>query len=66
MLKHGGPWTRDLEARARIVLDLGDEHQLVATASGTAALRMAFAAAASEEAGDREAILPSYTFAATA
>lgn len=61
-----GRWSRALAAALRQELDLPDGHGLVLCASGTAALRMAVVATAGMAAPGSVAVLPSFTFPATA
>lgn len=66
VLRHGGPWTRRLERRLHEELALGDDRVVLATGSGTAALRLGIAALVGPARPGDVAVLPSYTFAATA
>ena len=65
-LKYGNRWTHRLERMLDEVLDLGPDRRVVVTASGTDALRLAVAAVAPAPAPGATAILPSFTFPATA
>ena len=66
VVKGGGPFTLELESALREILALSNDRQLLLTSSGSAALRLAIVAAAGmAEPGD-VALLPSFTFAATA
>ena len=65
-LKYGNRWTRRLERMLDDVLQLGPDRRVVVTASGTDALRLAVAAVAPAPAPGATAILPSFTFPATA
>jgi dTDP-4-amino-4,6-dideoxygalactose transaminase/nucleoside-diphosphate-sugar epimerase len=64
-LKAGNRWTSALRERLREVLELDDDHELVVTSSGTAALRHAVLAGAGLG-QDELAIVPSFTYPATA
>lgn len=66
LVKHGNQWTRDLHDRLAATLDVDAAHVALATVSGTAALRLAVAATAGRARPGEVAVLPSYTFAATA
>ena len=65
-VKHGNRWTRELTERLGKELGLGDEHRLLLTASGTAALRIMVAATVGPAGSGDVAVLPAYTFPATA
>jgi dTDP-4-amino-4,6-dideoxygalactose transaminase/nucleoside-diphosphate-sugar epimerase len=65
-IKHGNRWSEELQNKLASVLEAGDEHTVFATASGTAALRLVVAATAGLAAPGEVAILPSFTFPATA
>ena len=67
-LKAGQPWSRTLsdELASALGLPEGGELTVVPTVSGTAALRLAIAAVAGPARPGQRAILPSYTFPATA
>ena len=65
-IKHGNRWSEELQNKLASVLEAGDEHTVFATASGTAALRLVVAATAGVAAPGEVAILPSFTFPATA
>ncbi len=64
--KHGNRWSRELTGGLAAELELGAEHTVLVTESGTAALRLAVAATAGPAAPGDAAILPSFTFPATA
>ena len=64
-MKYGNRWTKQLEERLREDLQIGPDQQIVATCSGTAALRLAVQAMAGRAAPGDVAVLPSFTFAAT-
>jgi dTDP-4-amino-4,6-dideoxygalactose transaminase/nucleoside-diphosphate-sugar epimerase len=66
VLKSGGPLTTRLTELLSERLELTDEHTLLATASGTAALRLAVLAVAGPAEPGQVAVLPSFTFVATA
>ncbi|MFC4146752.1 aminotransferase class I/II-fold pyridoxal phosphate-dependent enzyme [Micromonospora mangrovi] len=65
-VKHGNRWTRELTERLGKELELDDEHRVLVTASGTAALRIMVAATVGPARPGDVAVLPSYTFPATA
>ncbi len=65
-LKYGNQWSQRLEQMLDDVLQLGPDRRVVVTASGTDALRLAVAAVAPVPAPGATAILPSFTFPATA
>jgi dTDP-4-amino-4,6-dideoxygalactose transaminase len=65
-VKHGNRWTTELEARLRAELRLGEDTVVLATASGTAAIRLAAVALAGLAKPGDVAVLPSYTFVASA
>lgn len=64
-VKHGNRWSDELEARLRDDLGLSDRHRLLATTSGTDALRIMCGALCGPGSG-RVAVVPSFTFPATA
>jgi dTDP-4-amino-4,6-dideoxygalactose transaminase/nucleoside-diphosphate-sugar epimerase len=65
-VKHGNRWSRELSTALEEVLGIGGEHTLLVTTSGTSALRLVIAATVgAAEPGDT-AVLPSFTFPATA
>jgi dTDP-4-amino-4,6-dideoxygalactose transaminase/nucleoside-diphosphate-sugar epimerase len=66
VLKSGGPLTTRLTEMLSERLELTDQHALLATASGTAALRLAVLAVAGPALPGQVAVLPSFTFVATA
>jgi len=65
-LKSGNRWSAELRERLVEALQLPDSHDLLVTASGTEALRLAIVAAAPRPQPGDVAILPSFTFPATA
>ncbi|QNE17160.1 NAD-dependent epimerase/dehydratase family protein [Kribbella qitaiheensis] len=65
VLKSGGPLTTRLAELLSERLELTDQHTLLATASGTAALRLAVLAVAGPASPGQVAVLPSFTFVAT-
>ncbi|WP_431933477.1 DegT/DnrJ/EryC1/StrS family aminotransferase [Micromonospora sp. RP3T] len=65
-VKHGNRWTRELTERLGKELELDDDHRVLVTASGTAALRIMVAATVGPARPGDVAVLPSYTFPATA
>ncbi|MBV9057695.1 MAG: DegT/DnrJ/EryC1/StrS family aminotransferase [Pseudonocardiales bacterium] len=68
-LKFGNRWTSELEERLRAFLSIADDRRLLLTNSGTAALRLcadALIMGRRHRSRQRRAILPSFTFAATA
>ncbi|MEU8228483.1 aminotransferase class I/II-fold pyridoxal phosphate-dependent enzyme [Actinoplanes sp. NPDC048967] len=65
-VKHGNRWTRELTERLGKELDLDDDRRVLLTASGTAALRIMVAATVGRAGPGDVAVLPSYTFPATA
>jgi dTDP-4-amino-4,6-dideoxygalactose transaminase len=65
-LKHGNRWTTELTDRLTVRLALPSDSELILTSSGSAALRLAIAAAAPPRRDGDVAVLPSYTFPATA
>lgn len=65
-LKHGNRWSQELTDRLDKELDLDDDHRVLVTASGTAALRIMVAATAGPARPGDVAVLPSFTFPATA
>ena len=65
-VKHGNRWTRELTERLGKELQLDDDHRVLVTASGTAALRIMVAATVGPARPGDVAVLPSYTFPATA
>lgn len=65
-VKHGNRWTRELTERLGKELELDDDHRVLLTASGTAALRIMVAATVGPARPGDVAVLPSYTFPATA
>jgi dTDP-4-amino-4,6-dideoxygalactose transaminase/nucleoside-diphosphate-sugar epimerase len=66
LIKHGNRWTSELHEQLGRKLALPRDHSVISTVSGTAALRLAVAAVAGRATPGVVAILPSFTFAATA
>lgn len=66
LVKHGNRWTQELVARLESTLDVEPDHAVLATVSGTAALRLAIVATAGMARPGDVAVLPSFTFTATA
>jgi dTDP-4-amino-4,6-dideoxygalactose transaminase/nucleoside-diphosphate-sugar epimerase len=64
-VKHGNRWTGELQDRLREILKLGEDRIVLATSSGTAAIRLAVVATAGPASPGDVAVLPSFTFAAT-
>lgn len=64
-VKHGNRWTSILESTLTHELDLGPGRRLVATTSGTDALRVGIGATVGLATGGGVALLPSFTFPAT-
>ena len=65
-VKHGNRWSRELSTRLAEVLGIGDEHTLLVTTSGTSALRLVIAATVGAAGPGDTAVLPSFTYPATA
>lgn len=65
-IKHGNRWSRELQDRLSESLGTGAEHAVLVTASGTAALRLVLAATIGPARAGAVAVLPSFTFPATA
>jgi dTDP-4-amino-4,6-dideoxygalactose transaminase/nucleoside-diphosphate-sugar epimerase len=65
-VKHGNRWTTALEEMLAETLEIDDGQSVVATASGTAALRLAVAATVGAAQPGDVAVLPSFTYVATA
>jgi dTDP-4-amino-4,6-dideoxygalactose transaminase len=66
--KFGNRWTSELSERLTDLLDLGPEHELILTVSGTSALRLAAVTLHRNGAhmgNQLTAVLPSFTFPAT-
>ena len=61
-----GPWTDALAAELRQRLELDDDRSVIVTSSGTAALRLAIVALVGPARPGDVAVVPSFTFAATA
>jgi dTDP-4-amino-4,6-dideoxygalactose transaminase/nucleoside-diphosphate-sugar epimerase len=66
VVKAGGPWTTALSAELTSRLEVPDDRAVIVTSSGTAALRLAVLAVAGWARPGDVAVLPSYTFVATA
>jgi dTDP-4-amino-4,6-dideoxygalactose transaminase/nucleoside-diphosphate-sugar epimerase len=66
VVKGGGPMTQQLRSELRQRLQLDDDRELLLTSSGTAALRLALVAGAGVAEPGQVALMPSFTFAATA
>jgi dTDP-4-amino-4,6-dideoxygalactose transaminase len=65
LVKGGGRWTCALTDALRERLEVTPEHAVLATASGTAALKLAVVATAGPARPGDVAVLPSFTFMAT-
>ncbi|MEO8289050.1 MAG: aminotransferase class I/II-fold pyridoxal phosphate-dependent enzyme [Chloroflexota bacterium] len=65
-LKNGNRWSTELGERLRCHLELEEDDELLLTTSGTDALRIAIAATAGSALPGQVAVLPSFTFPATA
>ena len=66
-IKYGARWSRELQDQLAGELGADDgEHVVLVTASGTSALRLVVAATAGRAAQGESALLPSFTFPATA
>lgn len=65
-VKHGNRWSQELQDRLASALEIGEEHTVLAVTSGTASLRLILAATVGLAAPGEAAILPSFTFPATA
>ncbi len=65
-VKHGNQWSTELEERLTKELAIGADRQLLATTSGTDALRIMCGAVCGPAAPGQVVALPSYTFPATA
>jgi len=65
-VKHGNRWTRELTERLGKELELDDDRRVLLTGSGTAALRIMVAALVGPARPGAVAVLPSFTFPATA
>ena len=64
-----GQWTSELAGMLHSTLAIDEDHEVLVTSSGTAALKLAVVAAAGpgwEHGHDPVAVLPAFTFAATA
>ncbi|BFM07918.1 aminotransferase class V-fold PLP-dependent enzyme [Halioxenophilus aromaticivorans] len=67
ILKSGGPYTTELESRLAELLELPASQRVIATKSGTAALHLCYQAIEPKQRFTPPiAVLPSFTFAATA
>lgn len=64
-VKHGNRWSTELEQRLHERLGLTDAHRLLATTSGTDALRIMCGSLVGPAGPGRVAALPSFTFPAT-
>jgi dTDP-4-amino-4,6-dideoxygalactose transaminase/nucleoside-diphosphate-sugar epimerase len=65
-VKHGNRWSEQLRRELAGALGIGAEHAVLVMASGTAALRVVIAATAGHASPGEAALLPSFTFPATA
>lgn len=65
-VKHGNQWSTELEEQLTKELAIGADRQLLATTSGTDALRIMCGAVCGPAAPGQVVALPSYTFPATA
>jgi perosamine synthetase len=65
-VKHGNTWTTELTERLSNLLGVRDDEQLLTVATGTAGLRMSFEQILRRPARGDIAVLPAFTFAATA
>ena len=65
-VKHGNRWSTELEARLAEQLEIGPHRQLLATTSGTDALRIMCGSLVGPARPGQVAALPSFTFPATA
>jgi dTDP-4-amino-4,6-dideoxygalactose transaminase/nucleoside-diphosphate-sugar epimerase len=65
-VKHGNRWTRELQERLTDALGVQGDNAVLLTTSGTAALRLVVAAIAGPAQPGDLAVLPSFTFPATA
>ncbi|HSS68114.1 MAG TPA: DegT/DnrJ/EryC1/StrS family aminotransferase, partial [Nocardioidaceae bacterium] len=65
-VKHGNLWTTELTSRLVDLLAVDDDDELMTVATGTAALRLAYEAVVGRQAKGDVAVLPAFTFAATA
>ncbi|MCO5974714.1 aminotransferase class I/II-fold pyridoxal phosphate-dependent enzyme [Actinoallomurus soli] len=65
-IKHGNRWSEELRERLAKELDVPAGRTLLVTTSGTSALRLVIAAVAGPAAPGEAAVLPSFTFPATA
>jgi dTDP-4-amino-4,6-dideoxygalactose transaminase/nucleoside-diphosphate-sugar epimerase len=65
-VKHGNRWTTELRERLRDSLRLDAEDELLVTTSGTEALRLAVVATVGPARSGERAVLPSFTYSATA
>jgi dTDP-4-amino-4,6-dideoxygalactose transaminase/nucleoside-diphosphate-sugar epimerase len=65
-VKYGQRWTLELEDQLRSALAVPDRYRVIATTSGTAALRLAVSSVVGQVLPGDVAVLPSFTFPATA
>jgi perosamine synthetase len=65
-VKHGNVWTTELTERLTDLLGVADDEQLLTVDTGTAGLRMAFEQVLGRPARGDLAVLPAFTFPATA
>jgi dTDP-4-amino-4,6-dideoxygalactose transaminase/nucleoside-diphosphate-sugar epimerase len=66
IVKCGGPWTTALSSELRSRLGVEYDREVIVTSSGTAALRLAILAVAGPGRPGDVAVIPSFTFVATA
>jgi dTDP-4-amino-4,6-dideoxygalactose transaminase/nucleoside-diphosphate-sugar epimerase len=66
IVKSGGPWTSALSSELRGRLGVDYDREVIVTSSGTAALRLAILAVAGPGRPGDVAVIPSFTFVATA
>lgn len=66
IVKSGGPWTTALSSELRSRLGVEYDREVIVTSSGTAALRLAILAVAGPGRPGDVAVIPSFTFVATA
>jgi dTDP-4-amino-4,6-dideoxygalactose transaminase/nucleoside-diphosphate-sugar epimerase len=66
IVKCGGPWTSALSSELRTRLGVEYDREVILTSSGTAALRLAILAVAGPGRPGDVAVIPSFTFVATA
>jgi dTDP-4-amino-4,6-dideoxygalactose transaminase/nucleoside-diphosphate-sugar epimerase len=65
-VKNGNRWSTELRERLHVALGLGDGDELLVTKSGTYALRLAIAGTIGAAQPGQLAVLPSFTYRATA